>query len=282
MAAQYPVLIGGLRPNEMDWYRINPPGWFLGEGWALTPETAGLAGEDRRGPGRAPIQDGFDAARRDHAGRRRTPSRARVPAHVTIAIDGRTVDELTITSGFFLRMLHLEAGELEGPGDYAALTVSAAQPTRSARAGPVQVAIEQFDAQSDDRVVFGYGEGWQELEHNPATGGLWRWASERATLQVHSGGHPLTLTLAGEPPSVNFSKPSHVKVTAGGRLVAEQTMSSSFFLQTSIPAELVAGAESTITIETDQIFMPADVRRGSRDRRHLGLRVYFCELKPAS
>jgi hypothetical protein len=145
----------------------------------------------------------------------------------------------------------------------------------------VQVAIEQFDAQSDDRVVFGYGEGWQELEHNPATGGLWRWASERATLQVHSGGHPLTLTLAGEPPSVNFSKPSHVKVSAGGRLVAEQTMSSSFFLQTSIPAELVAGAESTITIETDQIFMPADVRRGSQDRRHLGLRVYFCELKPA-
>jgi hypothetical protein len=53
-------------------------------------------------------------------------------------------------------------------------------------------------------------------------------------------------------------------------------------VQTPIPAELVAGAENVITIETDQIFVPADVRRRSRDRRHLGLRVFFCELKPAS
>ena len=281
---EYPVLIGGLRPNEMDWYRINPPGWFLGEGWALTPETAGVAGEDRRGPGRAPIQGWI--RRRPAAvtlvvgGRHLAPL---APAHVTIALDGRTIDELTIASGFFLRMLHLDAGALAGQGDYAALTVSAE--TAGAvrlQPDPVQVAIEQFDAQSDDRVVFGYGDGWQEQEYNPTTGGLWRWTSERATLRVHAGGHPLTLTLAGEPPSVNFSKPSHVKISAGGRLIAEQTLSSSFFVQTSVPAELVAGAENIITIETDQIFVPADARRRSRDRRHLGLRVFFCELKPAS
>jgi hypothetical protein len=268
----------------MDWYRIDPPGWFLGEGWALTPETAGLAGEDGRGPGRAPIQGWI--RRRPGAvtlvvgGRHLAPVS---PAHVTMAVDGRTIDQLTIASGFFLRMLHLDAGALEGEGDYAAITVSAAQPdTVRLQPDSVQVAIEQFDVQSDDHVVFGYGEGWQEQEHNPSTGALWRWMSERATLQVHAGGHPLTLTLAGEPPSINFSKPSHVKISAGGRLIAEQTLSSSFLVQTSVPAALVAGAESTITIETDQVFMPADVRRGSRDRRHLGLRVYFCEVKPAS
>ena len=281
---EYPVLIGGLRPNEMDWYRINPPGWFLGEGWALTPETAGVAGEDRRGPGRAPIQGWI--RRRPGAvtlvvgGRHLAPL---APAHVTIALDGRTIDELTIASGFFLRMLHLDAGALAGQGDYAALAVSAE--TAGAvrlQPDPVQVAIEQFDAQSDDRVVFGYGDGWQEQEYNPTTGGLWRWTSERATLRVHAGGHPLTLTLAGEPPSVNFSKPSHVKISAGGRLIAEQTLSSTFLVQTSVPAEFVAGTENIITIETDQIFVPADRRRRSRDRRHLGLRVFFCELKPAS
>jgi hypothetical protein len=265
----------------MDWYRFNPPGWFLGEGWALTPETAGVAEEDGRGPGRAPIEGWI--RRRPAAvtlvvgGRHLAPV---PPAHVTIAIDGRTIDELTITSGFFLRMLHLDAGALAGPGDYAALTVSA-DAVRLKR-DPVPVAIEQFDAQSDDRVVFGYGEGWQEHEYNPSTGGLWRWTSERATLRVHAGGHPLTLTLAGEPPSVNFSKPSHVKISAGGRLIAEQMLSSSFFVQTSVPAELVAGPENIITIETDQIFVPADARRGSRDRRHLGLRVFFCDVKPAS
>ena len=128
---KYPVLIGGLRPNEMDWYRINPPGWFLGEGWALTPETAGR-GRRRPRTGRAPIRGWI--RRRPAAvtlvvgGRHLAPVS---PAHLTIAVDGRTIDELTIASGFFLRMLHLDAGALEGQGDYAALTVSAARLTRS-------------------------------------------------------------------------------------------------------------------------------------------------------
>ncbi len=45
------VLLGGARPNEMDWHVIESPDWYLGEGWALTPETAGIAREDRKGPG---------------------------------------------------------------------------------------------------------------------------------------------------------------------------------------------------------------------------------------
>ena len=49
-------LIGGVRPNVMDWHLIQPPGWYLGEGWSLTPETAGVARDEGRGPGRAPIQ----------------------------------------------------------------------------------------------------------------------------------------------------------------------------------------------------------------------------------
>ena len=52
----YPVLLSGVRPNEMDWYRVDQPEWYVGEGWSLTPETAGVADADRRGPSLAPIE----------------------------------------------------------------------------------------------------------------------------------------------------------------------------------------------------------------------------------
>ena len=48
------VYVGGARPDEMDWHIINEPGWFLEEGWALTPETAGVAQRDGWGPHRKP------------------------------------------------------------------------------------------------------------------------------------------------------------------------------------------------------------------------------------
>ena len=46
-----PALVGGARPDEMDWYVLGTPGWFLAEGWALTPETSGVADRDKKGPG---------------------------------------------------------------------------------------------------------------------------------------------------------------------------------------------------------------------------------------
>ena len=103
--------------------------------------------------------------------------------------------------------------------------------------------------------------------------------SERAVLRVHAAGRPLTLTLRGEPPSVYFSKPSHVVVRAGGRVVSEQSAWNTLDLQVRIPAELVAGDESAITIETDQMYVPSERTRRSRDRRHLGLRVFECDVR---
>jgi hypothetical protein len=37
-----------------------------------------------------------------------------------------------------------------------------------------------------------------------------------------------------------------------------------------------------VTLETDQVFQPADRSRKSADRRHLGLRVFRCEVRPVS
>jgi hypothetical protein len=263
----------------MDWYHLRRPGWYLGEGWALTPETAGVAQEDGRGPGRAPIQ-GWIRRRPEEVvlmigGRNLSLAGPPVPVH--IALDGRSIDDPTVPPGFFLRMLKLPPGALDGAGDYATLSISAAPGALK----PEALAIEQFDAQSSDRVVFGFGEGWQELEYNPTLGRLWRWTSERAVLRVHAAGRPLTLMLSGEPPLIYFWKPVHVKISAGGRVVAEQTLTTSFAMHVRIPAELVAGDESTITIETDRTYVPAERLRRSADRRRLGLRVFQCEVRQA-
>jgi hypothetical protein len=201
----------------------------------------------------------------------RNLSRAGPPAQVHIALDGHPIDDPTVPPGFFLRLLKLPPGALDGAGDYATLSIASGQPN---------VAIEQFDAQPSDRVVFGFADGWHELEYTPALGWLWRWTSERAVLRVHAAGRPLTLTLGGEPPSVYFRTPARVTISAGGRVVAEQTLSSRFAMHVRIPAELVAGDESTITIETDQTYVPAE--RGSPDRRRLGLRVFQCDVRPAA
>ncbi|HMJ83156.1 MAG TPA: hypothetical protein VK504_08325, partial [Vicinamibacterales bacterium] len=52
----YPVLISGVRPNDVNWYAVDRPEWYVGEGWALTPEVAGVAAADHRGLGSAPIE----------------------------------------------------------------------------------------------------------------------------------------------------------------------------------------------------------------------------------
>ena len=130
---QYPVLIGGVRPNEMDWYVFDSPGWYLGEGWALTPETAGVAEEDHRGPGIAPI-DGWIRRRAgsgDADDRRPQPrwSTARRP-RVTVTIDGRAIDDSSSPPGSFLRFLRLPEGALDGAGRYARISVAADGPPR--------------------------------------------------------------------------------------------------------------------------------------------------------
>ena len=39
----------------MDWYRVDRPEWYVGEGWALTPEAAGVSERDGTGLTQAPI-----------------------------------------------------------------------------------------------------------------------------------------------------------------------------------------------------------------------------------
>ena len=53
----------------------------------------------------------------------------------------------------------------------------------------IPTAIEQFDLQLPDTLVWGFDAGWHEAEYTPAVGS-WRWTSERivaARLWRHDG-----------------------------------------------------------------------------------------------
>jgi hypothetical protein len=264
------ALIGGARPNEMDWHVFDRPDWYLGEGWALTPETAGVAREDRRGPGYAPISAWI---RRSSSpltlllgGRNLLPGGA--PAQVHVRLDDALVGAWTAAPGFFLQMLSLPAAL--GPGDYAHLTIDS---------DSTELAIEQFDAQPSGNVVFGYGEGWNEQEYNPSTGVLWRWSTDRSVMRVRPEGHRLALTLRGEIEAASSSK---VVVRAGGAAVAEFQVERTFSRTVLIPASVFTTPEADVTIETSAWYVPAETRWRSADRRRLGLKLFECRLTPAS
>jgi hypothetical protein len=264
------VLIGGVRPNELDWYTFDTPDWYLGEGWSLTPETAGIAREDRRGPGLGPISGWIK--------RWSGPVTLMVggrnlgvggtAAGVTIAVDGEVKDELSAPPGFFLRTIPVPS--IAGEGDYATVTIQADSP---------DVAIEQFDAQPAGRVMYGFGEGWHELEYTPSTGALWRWTSDRAVLRVRAEGHAVALTLRGEIEAASTSK---VVIRAADRVVAEFDAGRTFSRTVIIPAQAVASPDTPVTIETSASYVPADTSWRSKDRRRLGLKLFECQITPAS
>ena len=174
----YPVLLSGARPNEMDWYRVERPEWYLGEGWALTPEAAGVADADRRGPSRAPI-DGW-ISRGAFGGSLMIGGRNFDPVsrpRLTVRLQDRVIRDLALAPGAFLEFVPIPA-DLTPPADpssYAPVKVEASAGSR--------VAIEQFDV-SATRPIVGFGDGWQEQEFNPRTGLRWRWLSERGELLV--------------------------------------------------------------------------------------------------
>ena len=267
---RFKALVGGARPDELDWYVFDAPDWYLGEGWSLTPETAGVAAEDHRGPGLAAI----------HGWIRRSPPPKTVliggrnlapggrPAHLRASLDGISFADATIPPGFFLQML--TAPSLPGAGDYAELTIDS---------GGEQVAIEQFDAQPAGRVIYGFAEGWNEPEYNPTTGALWRWSSDRSALLVKNEGHSVALTLRGE---IEAASTSHIVVKAGTSVAAAFDVGQAFSRTVLIPASSLHGPEDVITIETSAWYVPAEKHWRSQDRRRLGLKLFECTVTPVS
>jgi len=263
----YPVLLGGVRPDEMDWYRVDHPEWYVGEGWALTPEAAGVTEADRHGLSHAAIDAWISRATAGGVlmigGRNFDPS---VETRLSVTIGGNAPAEFVAPPGPFLKFFPIPSVDGEGSPDYAPVKISSS--------APVRIAAEQFDA-SARRTLLGFGDGWHEQELNPRTGMRWRWVSERGELRFGSPTPRLTLHVEGESPRVNFSRGSRLVVKARDGVVFDDVLTSDFAIDVAIPT----GTE-LVSIETDQVFQPADKSRRSADRRHLGLRIFKCELRP--
>lgn len=280
-----PDLMRGVRPDELDWHEIDPPGWFVGEGWAFTPELAGIATRDRKGLGLGPIE--AYVQHRDGAsvlllGGRNLGRRGDPDIRVDVTFDGRSIETLTAAPdpGFFLHLLTLPAGALSGTGRYGTLRVTASR--ADGTAGPVVAAVEQFDVQPDSSIVVAFDTGWHEPEYNPTTGRRWRWSSASATTRVHHAGQDLVVTIEGESPRLSFSTVPRVVLRAGAQVLAQAAPAEDFTITARVPAAALDESGGTFTLETDQVFVPAERSSRSRDRRPLGLRIYRVDVKGAS
>ena len=264
----YPVLIDGVRPNEMDWYELDAPEWWLGEGWSVTPEVAGVSDADRRGLGFGPIDGWLSPTTAGGAlvlgGRNFDASRT---PRIDVRVDGQPIDTFDAPAGTFVRAARLPA---DSHAARIHLQIVATPPSR--------VAIEQFDA-SASRVLVGFGAGWHESEYTPATGLRWRWVGDHGDVRIvfPRRADALVLRLAGESPLKYFSRPSTLTVRADGAPVFSQALAEDFSLTIPIPRPA-----AVLTVETDQTYVPAERSRRTADRRRLGLRIFTCEVRAVS
>ena len=268
--------IAGIRPGNADAYSMRPPGWMLDRGWALTAEVAGVTARDGLGPHVQPstawLRARADAAELIVGGRQVGGDAA---ARLTLAGPAGQLDAWDVKPGFFFRRVTLPAGSLAGSG-YVPLRISAVAADNSGR--PVEVKLEQFDAQSAGTVMMGYIDGWHEPEYNPATARAWRWMSERARVWVRPVGSDVALEIAGESPMRYFDTAPSVRVLAAGVPIAQFSPAGDFQQRVVIPAKALTLSGGLITIESSLWFTPAQ-RGQSPDQRHLALRIYSVQAK---
>ena len=273
---------GGARPLGADWYRIDPPGWFAGEGWSLSLEAGGVTIAGRKGLDHRPIEA--------YVRRRSEPTlmliggrdlgAANVPFVLAITLDDRPVESWRVdpaaSGANFLRMIELPAGVPAGAGGYAHLVISAR--AEAARAPTPPVAIRQFDVQSGGNLMYAFGEGWHEEEAEASSSRRWRWTSERSVLQVLPA-QGVEIFLRGESPLKYFDVPPTVRLSAGDRLIQSWRPTGDFEWRVRVPFEDVRRSNGAITIETDRVYLPA-TREGTGDMRHLGLRLFEIRIDP--
>jgi hypothetical protein len=268
-----------MRPRDVALYTLGEPGWFLTEGWALTPEAAGMARLMGQGPHVAPVVG--RVRRRPGAvtvlvGGRNLGAPGDPPVRFSARIDEREVAawEVAPDPGFFLRTVAVPEGGLLGEGRWATLTL-ASMP--AAGTAPVPSAVEQFDVQDPGVTMWGFGEGWHEAELDPVRARSWRWMGEQAVVEIPQMAGPATLVLHGESPLRSFGRASTLVVRVGDRPLARLELTGDFTVRVGLLPRDVVAAGGRVTLETSQTFAPAE-RGASADRRRLGLRLLDVSL----
>jgi hypothetical protein len=143
----------------------------------------------------------------------------------------------------------------------------------------LRVMIEQFDLQSADSVVYGFGSGWYAQAFDGAAPSPWRWSGPRATLRVHTAGKDLTLRIVGEVPLEHLSGLPHLEVQAGDERLARLLLETrNVDIQITVPARSLDASTGVLTLALDRSFVPDAVLRNG-DRRRLSLRVYQLDLR---
>jgi hypothetical protein len=269
-------IFGGMRPVAVDWVRMPPPRWFADEGWSLTPETAGMARLMGRGPHLDPI---VAHVRREAAsvrvivGGRHLGGAADGDVRFSLQVDGQEHAVWDAGPGFFLKVVELPAGALLGDGPLARLTLHSV----GMAGGVVPTAVEQFDLQPLETLMWAFGAGWHEAEYTPRLG-VWHWTSDRATLRVWGATRDVRVTLDVESPRRYFEQPVHATARIGERELATSAMGAGEAWSLDVPLDVLRAGDGAIVIETSQTFVPAE-RDGGADRRRLGLRVFRVEVE---
>jgi len=273
-----PPFVGGTRPGDSDLYSMQPPGWMLDRGWALTAEVAGITARDGLGPHRKPSV-AWIRARSEEAtliiGGRHLGAAGDPPVQIDLSLRGQPLETFEVKPGFFSRRIALRPGLL---ADIGYLPLEVASHAANGAKGTVPVGLEQFDVQSPGMPMIAVDEGWYEPEYNPRTSRSWRWTSETAVLWVRPIGRNLTLTISGESPLRYFDAAPAVLVSVGDREVARFNPSSDFVQSIVLPADALAVADGRVVMTSDKFFVPAE-RDRSQDQRHLALRIYSYSVR---
>ncbi len=273
------AVLGAVRPRGVVWYEINRPGWMAGEGWALTPETRGVAERSRRSPGTGGAV-AYIARRPEPVvlmiGGRNLGGPCQTPARLEALLEGRQIGEWHIPAGQpFAYFVDLPAGALGGEG-YAELRLRASD-LSGAGAG-VDVALEQFDAQSGRRPVVALGQGWHEPELEPDTGQRWRWTRQRAVMTVRNFGRDVVLAIKADDPTRTLGRAVTVQVRAAGRLIATHRFDHDIDWHVPIASDVIGRSQGGVTLITEAAVTP-DQTRGKGDKRELALRVFDLDVE---
>ncbi len=129
-----------------------------------------------------------------------------------------------------------------------------------------------------------YEEGWHDRESAADGDRQWRWTEGRATLTFRNprSDAVLFLELDGRPDL--FETPQRVTIRLGDEAVRELVVDTTVpqFYEIPLEADRFGTADtSTVAIDVDPTFVPAEIPRGSpEDQRSLGVRVSYAFLEP--